>query len=90
MEKPSSFGREGKPDSSQTNTVSGFEHYTCALVGLGAVAVLAFFFIPLFFRLVQQFEEFSTTILVFVLTTLWVLIWMSLESLWEWRAGRLS
>lgn len=46
-------------------------------------------FITLLFRLTQQFGMFSTTVLVFGLTTLWVLVWISLESLWEWRAGRL-
>jgi hypothetical protein len=89
MEKPSSLGRETKPDSSQMNTVSGVEHYTCALVGFGTVAILTLVFIPLLLRLAQQFEGFSTTILVFSLTALWVLVWISLESLWEWRAGRL-
>lgn len=90
MERPSSLSREAKANSTPMNTVSSVEHYTCALVGLVAVASLTPDFIPLLSRLTQQFGEFSTTILVFVLTTLWVLVWISLESLWEWRAGRLS
>lgn len=89
MDKPSSLGREAKQDSSQINTVSGAEHYTCALVGLGTVVILTLAFIPLLFRLTQQFNRFSTTIIVFSLATLWVLVWISLESFWEWRAGRL-
>ncbi|MFB6161000.1 MAG: hypothetical protein ABEJ61_07465 [Haloferacaceae archaeon] len=87
MYSPSAAARE--TDDDHANAPSRVEHYGCALAGLGAVAAFLLAFTPLLFELTQQFAELSPTVIVFGLAALWVLVWLSLESLWEWRAGRL-
>jgi hypothetical protein len=89
MSKPSSVSQEARPASNQLSTPSQIEHFVCALAGLGSVAVLILIFTPLLFRTVEPFGVLSTTVLVVGLTALWMFVWISVESLWEWRAGRL-
>jgi|GEM_PF-2001263 len=89
MHKSTPLDRRERASKNQQYAPSAVRHSICALASLGGVTILILVFITLLFRLTQQFGMFSTTVLVFGLTTLWVLVWISLESVWEWRAGRL-
>jgi len=88
MHNPSSAGREVTRDSDQATPPSRARHAACALASFGVVTLFALVFTSLLFELSQQFGMLSTTALMFGLAALWVLVWTSVESLWEWGAGR--
>jgi len=74
----------------EAETTPWFEHASCALIGLGTVVAVVFLFGQLLLNMTQGFAALATTVLVFTLVTLWVLVWIAVESFWEWRAGRLT
>lgn len=88
--RPSPMSGENDAPRERTETTPWFEHASCALIGLGTVAAVVFFFGQSLLAMTQGFAEFATTVLVFSLVTLWVLVWITVESVWEWRAGRLT
>jgi hypothetical protein len=89
MHNPAEVGRE-KTTNSDESTTSRLQYYGGAVTGLGAVAAVVFFFGPLLIQLTEPFAVLSSTMLVFCLVALWVLVWISFELAWEWQAGRFA
>jgi hypothetical protein len=93
MRTSGAVGREdqgaGPPDRAAPETVGAVEHYSCGLVGLFATAVALVFVYPALVAATRPLYLLSSVALVFVVITAWVLVWLSLELVWEWRAGRL-
>lgn len=71
-------------------TVGAVEHYACGLAGLLATGVVAVLFYPALVSATRPLHLLSSVAIVFVILTAWVLVWLSLEFGWEWRAGRLG
>lgn len=88
--RPSLPSEEHGSQRSEAETISWVEHYSCALGGLGAVVGAFVLFGHLLTSAAAEFEVFALTVLVFVLVALWVVVWIGLEFVWEWRAGRLK
>lgn len=82
----------GRTDASETDrnaTVGALEHYSCGLAGLVATAVVVAAFYPTLVAATRPLYLLSSVALVSVVITAWVLVWLSLEFVWEWRTGRL-
>ena len=82
----------GRTDASETDrigTVGRVEHYSCGLVGLAVTAAALLFLYPALVAATRPLYLLSSVALVFVVVTAWVLLWLSLEFVWEWRTGRL-
>lgn len=70
---------------------SGFVEYSvCGLGGLVLTVLLSFLFYAQLVAVAESFELLSSTLVVFVILSVWVLLWVVFGTLWEWRAGRYS
>jgi hypothetical protein len=78
------------PEDERRETVGAVEHYTCGLVGLLATAVCVVLVYPALVSATRPLHLLSSVALVFIVVTAWVLVWLSFEVVWEWRAGRLT
>jgi len=77
------------PERCLPETVGTVEHCLCGVVGLlCTVAILALWY-PALVAATQSLYVLSSTAVVAVVTTLWLLTWLGAEFVWEWRAGRL-
>jgi hypothetical protein len=82
-------GRTDAAETDRTGTVGRVEHYSCGLVGLVVTAAALLFLYPALVAATRPLYLLSSVALVFVVITAWVLVWLSLELVWEWRTGRL-
>ncbi|MDS0243682.1 hypothetical protein NDO74_20490 [Haloferax sp. S2CR25-2] len=73
----------------QPAQIDATERYVCSLIGLGAVAAVLFLFYPLLLAVTRPLHLLSITALVFVLATVWLVVWLGSELVWEWQTGRL-
>ncbi|EMA08259.1 hypothetical protein [Haloferax denitrificans] len=73
----------------QPAEIDATERYVCSLIGLGTVAGVLLLFYPLLLAVTRPFQQLSITALVFVLVTVWLLVWLGTELVWEWHTGRL-
>lgn len=89
--------RQGHPhqDSTQLSqtrdllSVHALEHYCTG--GLGFVVTLLVIIIayPWLTATAEIVPYLSSTLLVFTFAAVWIVVWLVLELVWEWRAGRL-
>ena len=71
-------------------TVGTVEHCLCGVAGLlCTVAILALWY-PALVAATQSLYVLSSTAVVAVVTPLWLLAWLGVEFVWQWRAGRLG
>jgi len=87
-------GRRGRPQRSEPRTapepIDPVEHVTCSLAALAVVGALVLVGYPLLVVLTQPLRLLSSTAIAFALLSVWLLAWLAIEIVWEWRAGRLS
>jgi hypothetical protein len=83
-------GRGVPHEDERRETVGAVEHYTCGLVGLLATTVCVVLLYPALVSATRPLHLLSSVALVFIVVTAWVLVWLSFEVVWEWRAGRLT
>ncbi|WP_324666221.1 hypothetical protein [Haloarcula sediminis] len=88
--RPPPFSGKGGSKREQKESVSRVEHYVSASVGLVTVAGTVMLFGPMLLNTVQGFGVLSTTILVFVLVTLWIFVWIAIETALIWHMSRLA
>ena len=81
--------RDAATDTRREESVGVVEHFSCGLFGLLATAAVLVFVYPALVAATRPLYLLSSVALVFVVITAWVLVWLSLELVWEWRAGRL-
>jgi len=86
----------GVPDDEQSTQqviqpaeINAAEHYICSLIGLVTVVGVVVLFTPILVALTRPFQQLSATAFVFVLATVWLLVWLGTELVWEWQTGRL-
>lgn len=78
----------GKPP--QADDYNLVEQYACCLTGLGVMSAIAVLFYPVLVAVTQPLQVLSSTAVVFVLISVWLLAWMGVVVIWEWRAGRVA
>lgn len=76
--------------TTRTKEVNPVEHGACCLAGLAATGLMALLVYPVLVAVTQPLQVLSSTAIVFVLVFLWLLSWLGIEIIWEWRAGRIS
>ncbi len=93
---PTPYKREQTDDGPHTNTeqcrpgtVGAVEHYLCGVIGLCCTGVVLALWYPALVAVTRPLYVLSSTAVVAVVTTLWLLTWLGVEFVWEWRAGRL-
>ena len=70
--------------------IAPVEHYVTGGCGL-LVAVLGTALVyPWLVPLVEVVPYLSSTLVIFSVAAVWLAVWLTLELVWEWRAGRLS
>lgn len=77
----------GNADSATVGTV---EHCACGLAGAILTVLLVGPFYPVLLDFVRPLHLLSSTVVVVALAATWFAIWLALEFVWEWRAGRLN
>lgn len=82
-------GNGASPEQLGGGTVGTVEHCTCGLLAALVTATIVGAFYPALLSVIRPFELLSSTTLVVALAATWILLWLVLELLWEWRAGRL-
>jgi hypothetical protein len=60
------------------------------VAGFLATSVVALLFYPVLVAVTRPLHLLSSTAIVVVLMLVWALVWLGIEVLWEWRAGRVS
>ncbi|MDS0260276.1 hypothetical protein NDI56_12805 [Haloarcula sp. S1CR25-12] len=70
-------------------TVGTVEHCLCGVAGLLCTGAILALWYPALVAVTQPLYVLSSTAVVAVVTTLWLLTWLGVEFVWEWRAGRL-
>ncbi|WP_324665008.1 hypothetical protein [Haloarcula sediminis] len=73
-----------------SGTVSTAEHCLCGIAGLVCTGAILALWYPALVAVTQPLYVLSSTAVVAVVTTLWLLTSLGVEFVWEWRAGRLS
>lgn len=66
------------------------EYVVCGLVGLAATLVFFWLFYSLLVVGTRGLYLLSSTAIAFALVSMWLLVWIAAEVLWEWRAGRFT
>lgn len=66
------------------------EHCVCGAAGFVATLLTLIGGYSLFIAATQPLGMLASTAFVFIAVGLWVGSWLTLELIWEWRAGRLS
>lgn len=89
IEEQDGRGQHAPSGTDRRGTVGPVEHYSCGLAGLLATAVVVVLFYPSLVSVTRPLYLLSSVALVSVVITTWVLVWLSFELVWEWRAGRL-
>lgn len=94
---PTSYEREQADDGAQTageqrppETVGTVEHCLCGVAGLVCTGVVLALWYPALVAVTEPLYVLSSTAVVVIVTTLWLLTWLTVEFAWEWRTGRLS
>ncbi|MFC7028148.1 hypothetical protein ACFQH8_13020 [Halomicroarcula sp. GCM10025710] len=70
--------------------VDPVEHYITGFVGFTVTLVGTAMLYPTLAAASDVLHYLSSTLLLFAFLAAWLLVWLSLEVLWEWRAGRLT
>ena len=78
------------PERCLSGTVGTVEHCLCGVVGLLCTGAILALWYPALVAATQPLYVLSSTAVVAVTTTVWLLTWFGVELVWEWRAGRLS
>jgi len=93
---PTPYEREQTDDDSYTpeqrlpGTVGTVEHCLCGLVGLLCTGLVLALWYPALVAATRSLYVLSSTAVVVIVTALWLLTWLGVEFVWEWRAGRLQ
>lgn len=82
-------GGGGRAES-ETDTPGLFAFCSSCVCSLLASILGLFVFYHSLVSLTQPLYVLSTTAIVVVFLTVWALLWMLLQTVLEWRAGRLS
>lgn len=77
-------------EATLSGSVSTVEHCLCGVTGFFVTGVLIAPLYPTLVAVTQPLYLLSSTALTVILVTVWILVWLGLECLWEWRAGRLT
>lgn len=83
-----SGGPEERDDRTRSADADLTEHCACcvlALLGVGGMAIVTY---PALVGLTRPLHVLSSTAIVSTLVVGWLLLWFSMEVLWEWRARR--
>lgn len=81
------------PDPSEQGpreTVGTVEHCLCGLAGFFVTAAMVALLYPTLVAVTRPLHVLSSTALVVILTTVWVVTWLGLELVWTWRDDRLT
>jgi hypothetical protein len=54
------------------------------------VGLTTLLFYPVLVAVTRPLQLLSSTAIAFVLVFLWLLTWLAIEIVWEWRSGRIS
>jgi len=73
-----------------TGTVGTAEHCLCGVAGLLCTGAILVLWYPALVAVTRPLYVLSSTAVVAISTTLWLLTWLGVECVWEWRAGRLG
>jgi len=76
------------PDQCLSASVGTAEHCLCGLVGLLCTGVVLALYYPMLVTVTQPLYVLSSTALIAIITTLWLLTWLGAECVWEWRTAR--
>ena len=74
-----------RDDQCLTGTISTVEHGLCGVAGFlwtGAILALCY---PALVTVTQPLYVLSSTALVAIATTTWLLTWLGVELVWAWR-----
>lgn len=82
-------GRRDADDAALPNEVSPTEHCACCVLALVGVGAIGFVVYPGLVALTRPLHVLSSTAIVCALVVGWLLLWLGMEYVWEWRAGRL-
>jgi hypothetical protein len=82
-------GRACGADAPDGLPVDPVEHYVTGFVGFALTLVGTAMVYPALAAASEVLHYLSSTLLVFTFLAAWLLVWLTLEVLWEWRAGRL-
>lgn len=93
---PTPYEREQADDGAYTaaerhlpETVGTVEHCLCGIVGFLCTGLVLALCYPSLVAATRPLYVLSSTAVVAVTTTLWLLTWLGAEFVWEWRAERL-
>jgi len=83
--------RNGRPPPpADQATVGTVEHSLCGAGGLVLTVGLLALTYPALLYVTRPLTVLASTAVVVIATTVWLLIWLGLELLWEWQTGRLG
>ena len=83
-------GRQTTENFPQGDDYNPVEQYTCCVTGLVVMCAIAVLFYPVLIAVTQPLQILSSTAVVFVLISVWLLAWVGVVAIWEWRAGRVA
>lgn len=83
-------GRRSPLEPTRTRGADALEVSVCCVAGFLATSVVALLFYPVLVAVTRPLHLLSSTAIVVVLMLVWALVWLGIEVLWEWRAGRVS
>lgn len=81
-------GLRDRGEQYDSGTVGTVEHCLCGVAGLLCTVALLAVLYPTLVAVTQPLYVLSSTALVAIATTLWLLTWLGAEFVWEWRTGR--
>lgn len=77
------------PDAPQGLPVGRVEHCVTGFVGFAVTLAGTAMLYPALAAASEVLHYLSSTLLVFAFLAAWLLVWLTLEVIWEWHAGRL-
>lgn len=77
-------------DQCFAETVGTVEHCLCGVVGLLCTGAVLAVLYPALVTITRPLSVLSSTAVVAIVATLWLLTSLGVEFVWEWRAGRLQ
>lgn len=80
--------RSRAPAESGPGEASTVEHAASCVLGLVAMGVVAVPFYPVLVGVTRPFRLLSSTAVVVALVSVWLLVWLGLEVVLEWRRRR--
>jgi hypothetical protein len=86
---PHGGGGDRFPEANGSGSDPGaVEYYASAVAGLVATGLLVAAFYPTLVAMTAPLELFSSTVIVFVLVLVWVVLWSGVELVWTWGSRR--